>query len=590
MRSRRILKILVAAPGADIPAAATRAAAERTSIRNAGKAFLYRLDGPVEPRSEGPVPSPVWVEADSFEFVAPKPSDDDEYGFGVAVSDATVLVGAPYVDNSVDTGSAFFYTDPPILAMSSPKPVHAGSTTVLTKADLDLIAEPTAKKIVFELLSIPQHRALLRDGNPLLAEQTFTREDIANGLVSYIHEVPDTRSDGFTFTATADDIFMVPGTDEFVFAINGPPTLSNIESSPVEYREGAEPIQITEDITVQDDSDMIREATVIIQSGFEATADELGFLATNKIRGEWNDKTMTLALTGLATVTEYQQALRSVTFSSDPTIVAAAADDVGSVPLPTTLDRILMAHDEGDFVKLGDMTFGQFSYTRTGNSPGASQVTVSSPDGEALRFTGPFFDLPDAEVSTATIEYTVTGNDIYRVTLAGNPSILGTSAGESRVTETVQPENQELVIFNIKPGEPPLMVEDARQITPADTLDVVTEIFLESRDLDAGSVTLSVIEQRFIAEGRSMRTIEFVVVDDDGAVSNTVSRQIIVRDSTDPGVHCPRTGQRAALPRLATPRESVFVPRSASQIYVPALTRSPTRFMTYPRRITNSPD
>src|SRR5262249_41876061 len=70
-------------------------------------------------------------------------------------------------------------------------------------------------------------------------------------------------------------------------------------------------------LTVGDlDSPNLAAATVAITTGFVAGQDLLGFANTAQINGTLNAAGDTLTLTGIATVAQYQAALRSVTYSN----------------------------------------------------------------------------------------------------------------------------------------------------------------------------------------------------------------------------------------------------------------------------------
>ena len=63
-----------------------------------------------------------------------------------------------------------------------------------------------------------------------------------------------------------------------------------------------------------------------------------------------------------------------------------------AVPTPTTLDQLLVP---GAYVPFdGGIALSQFSYTRTGDMPVASQINVTENTPNVLRFSGPFLDSP----------------------------------------------------------------------------------------------------------------------------------------------------------------------------------------------------
>src|SRR5205085_6638077 len=88
------------------------------------------------------------------------------------------------------------------------------------------------------------------------------------------------------------------------------------------YREQATPTVIDAGLTLSDaDSSTLSGATVTISGGFVA-GDTLAFTNQSGITGSYDSATHVLSLTGIASVADYQAALRSVAFfspSDDPT-------------------------------------------------------------------------------------------------------------------------------------------------------------------------------------------------------------------------------------------------------------------------------
>src|SRR5260221_7739015 len=84
-------------------------------------------------------------------------------------------------------------------------------------------------------------------------------------------------------------------------------------------------------LTVTDpDSTNLASATVRISANFVTGEDVLGFTTQNGITGSFNATTGVLALTGSATVANYQIALRSVTYANASTNPSTAARTVRS--------------------------------------------------------------------------------------------------------------------------------------------------------------------------------------------------------------------------------------------------------------------
>lgn len=130
-----------------------------------------------------------------------------------------------------------------------------------------------------------------------------------------------------------------------VAEINDAPEIGNIEEGALTFTEGDDPIQITNSLTITDsDNSTMRQAAVTIVSNYTPGEDTLGFTDENGITGSWNGDSGTLYLTGNASIAEYQQALRSVTYLNTNTVnpseltrtVAFQVDDRAAPPLQPT--------------------------------------------------------------------------------------------------------------------------------------------------------------------------------------------------------------------------------------------------------------
>ena len=120
--------------------------------------------------------------------------------------------------------------------------------------------------------------------------------------VSYIAK--DTAAWGNTVTR---QINVVP--------VNDVPVLANIEVPAITYTENDPATQISATITGSDLDDINWDsAWVQISNNYINGEDVLGFNNQNGITGSWNAGTGTLTLTGLASLANYQAALRSVTY------------------------------------------------------------------------------------------------------------------------------------------------------------------------------------------------------------------------------------------------------------------------------------
>jgi hypothetical protein len=98
---------------------------------------------------------------------------------------------------------------------------------------------------------------------------------------------------------------------------NKAPVLTNIESNPVIYcaNSGAVPVTSTLNVGDPDNTDLA-SAKIQISSGYTQN-DILRFTDQNGIAGTWNSVTGTMTLTGTASLSSYQTALRSISYEND---------------------------------------------------------------------------------------------------------------------------------------------------------------------------------------------------------------------------------------------------------------------------------
>ena len=100
-----------------------------------------------------------------------------------------------------------------------------------------------------------------------------------------------------------------------VTPVNNPPQLSAIETTPLDVKPGQAATIITSSLLLVDpDDDNLTGATVTITGHYQNGQDVLAFVNTPKITGTFNATTGTLTLSGTDTVTDYRNALQTVTY------------------------------------------------------------------------------------------------------------------------------------------------------------------------------------------------------------------------------------------------------------------------------------
>ena len=196
---------------------------------------------------------------------------------------------------------------------------------------------------------------------------------------------------------------------------NDPPIGQASEGS-LAYTENDGPVPIDPNFVVGDpDSTMLSGATVqlIHRAAQPAGTDELGnpgvtnpdstffpgedhlsFTSLeNGITGSYNDATGTLTLTGMASVADYETALRSVTYensSDNPSNTPRTAqfqvtDASGATSSPTTLDIFVTPVNDAPVVTTTD---GSTSYTEGDNVGQAVDASLSVYDVDSTNITG----------------------------------------------------------------------------------------------------------------------------------------------------------------------------------------------------------
>ncbi|MBK6266537.1 gliding motility-associated C-terminal domain-containing protein [Marivirga sp. S37H4] len=119
-------------------------------------------------------------------------------------------------------------------------------------------------------------------------------------------------SDGYQFSEEADIFIKID-------SVNDAPVLSNIETSIIDYIQGSDPIKLTETITVTDvDDQFIDSAFVQITENYNPEEDRISMTEESEqvISGSFDRESGVYLLTGKATKSAYETALRQVTYEN----------------------------------------------------------------------------------------------------------------------------------------------------------------------------------------------------------------------------------------------------------------------------------
>ena len=81
-----------------------------------------------------------------------------------------------------------------------------GDAVTITEAMLKVTdVDDMRDGVIYTLTSVTEHGALMRDGTALGIGDTFTQQDISDGILTYVHDGSENFADRFTFTADDGD-------------------------------------------------------------------------------------------------------------------------------------------------------------------------------------------------------------------------------------------------------------------------------------------------------------------------------------------------------------------------------------------------
>ncbi|HIV72895.1 MAG TPA: cadherin domain-containing protein [Candidatus Aquabacterium excrementipullorum] len=183
-----------------------------------------------------------------------------------------------------------------------------------------------------------------------------------------------------------------------VTAVNDAPTVTTSSGSAA-YTENGAGVAVDSGLTVADpDNTNLSSAVVQITGNYVNGQDMLSFTTQNGITGTWDASTGKLTLSGLATVAQYQAALRSITYSNGSENPSTATRTVSFTVNDgalgsTTATRTLTITAVNDAPVVAT-TGGSSSYTENGSAVAVDTgLTVSDVDstnlnGATVQITG----------------------------------------------------------------------------------------------------------------------------------------------------------------------------------------------------------
>ncbi|MBF0156916.1 MAG: tandem-95 repeat protein, partial [Magnetococcales bacterium] len=260
--------------------------------------------------------------------------------------------------------------------------------TLLATADPD----NTSAQVGYRLVTLPLHGSLKLDGVALAVGGSVSQAAVDGGRLTYLHDGGESTGDTFRFVvedgaggaAAAADFTVV------VTPVNDRPVMT--AGGSVTYLEDASAVVVDGTLTVTDTDDThIEGATVTIGAGHRPAEDILAFVDQNGISGSWNGGAGVMTLSGSATLAQYQQALRSVTYRNaegvNPTTGARTLTwEISDGALPSTA-----VTSQVTVVAVNDVPVLQAGAVLNYAENGAAQVvdaTVTVADGDDTLLEG----------------------------------------------------------------------------------------------------------------------------------------------------------------------------------------------------------
>ncbi len=271
--------------------------------------------------------------------------------------------------------------DSPVLTTNAGTTVSEGSSgNVITAAMLSTAdADDIGNQLIYTLDSVPSNGQLLRSGIALLANESFTQQDIDDGLITYNHNGSETVSDSFEFTV-ADGGENGAISSNATFSISVAPV--NDEQSVVST---ATPVSVTEG------SSVTLTGTELLASDVDNTATELVYTVTGApANGQ-------IQVSGVNQSTFTQQDINDglVTYlhnggeSSSDTVSFSVDDGAGSSSAASLNFSVTAVNDEQSVV--------------------ATSSPVSVTEGSSVTLTGTELLASDVDNTATELVYTVTG-------------------------------------------------------------------------------------------------------------------------------------------------------------------------------------
>ena len=210
---------------------------------------------------------------------------------------------------------------PPVL-QSTIAETNEDVTLELNKAFFqNLVSDPNADEIVkLKITQLPQGQLKFNGQNLAVGSEIQWN---SFSLITYVPPLDYFGADSFGWNVS-DGLLYANADASINLTIvtqNDPPEIKNLETAPITFSQGDAGAAISSQLTVIDVDDAnLQSAVVSISESFEAATDELAYAKpadeTSPITASFNKQTGELTLSGEASKSAYERALRNVKYKS----------------------------------------------------------------------------------------------------------------------------------------------------------------------------------------------------------------------------------------------------------------------------------
>lgn len=346
--------------------------------------------------------------------------------------------------NTPVTGQTFNITVTPnadaTLPVNTGAAATEGGSIVIDDTMLEAIDADTADgNLVFTVTALPAYGTLYLNGTPLAASDTFTMQDVRDGLVSYDHDGSENFADGFNFSLADDDAGNTPVTGTFsvtVTPVNDAPDLdldtgAGGTGSVATFTENGGPVDITGTVSALDSDDtMLESATATLTNNMDGPLEFLFMSGANiviaasygiTVLGSGTD---TITLTGSATLADYNTVLQIIQY-----------DNLSDVPDTTDRTVDVVVNDGSVDSLAATATISVNAITDNDTLTGtAGNDIITGDDGDDTIVGDAGDDLIDGGAGIDTLDYAAGTGSIVVDLVSGGYQAIGGGFGNDNIT------------------------------------------------------------------------------------------------------------------------------------------------------------